>query len=122
MAYFEAERVATARHAVVRNWASGLAVGIAASLVLTALLAAAIRSSQRRPEKALGRVALLTTVITLSVLLAYAATYVREEATTAVAVAAMTYAGTFSLLVVVLLLWTFARIARRRLGAPGGAA
>src|SRR6266702_5697736 len=74
LVFWEIERVAAARHTVAHGWTTGLAAGVTASLALAALLIAVLRMNKRTSGQGLGAVAVLTLVVTVSVVFAFLAT------------------------------------------------
>jgi integral membrane sensor domain MASE1 len=121
LTWWEAARIEGARYTVAQGWGTGLAVGILASLGLTALWAAMLLATRGRPRLRARAQWPLAIVLMISWGICLRTTMPASNSpnggpyviTTGIEVGEIAYAATYSAYFMVLLIWAAVRLRRR---------
>lgn len=126
LTWSEAARIEGAHYTVAQGWGTGLAVGVLASVALTALWAVALLATRGRPGLAVRAQLSLGLVLVVSFGICLKSTMPSNSGnggpyviTTGIEVGEIAYVATYSAYFMALLIWAFVRM-RRRAGAPSG--
>jgi hypothetical protein len=126
--WWEAARIEGAHYTVAQGWGTGLAVGILASLALTALWAVALLATRGKPGLRVRGQVPLALVLVVSFGICLRSTMPSSSPnggpyviTTSIEVGEIAYAATYSAYFMALLIWAFVRL-RRRAGLSATAA
>jgi hypothetical protein len=126
--WWEAARIEGAHHTVAQGWGTGLAVGILASLGLTALWAVALLATRGKPGLRVRAQLALALVLVISFGICLRTTMPSSSPsggpyviTTSIEVGEIAYVATYSAYFIALLIWVLVRL-RRRAGLSAAAA
>jgi hypothetical protein len=119
LTWWEAARIETAHGTVAQGWGTGLAVGIAASLGLTALWWVMLLVTRGQPGRrqtaalVLGVILAVSFGLCLKTTLPQSGTAAPDVITTGIEVGEIAYVATYSAYFIVLIIWGGIRLSRR---------